>query len=78
MKQTERIEANRKATDLKNEALMKALYSTLDLTFNQISCYGDCESCVLGSKKENECLASDIGELENKILKFINVDEEDE
>lgn len=78
MTQIEEIETNRKATDLKNKALMKVLYNTLNSTYNQIGCYGDCESCVLGSKKKDECLESDINRLKNKISKLIDISEIEE
>ncbi|WP_346939767.1 hypothetical protein [uncultured Clostridium sp.] len=54
---------------------MQVLYRTLEATRNQVSCNGDCENCVLGNKKEDECLGSDIGNLKNKISKFIEIEE---
>lgn len=78
MNQIEEIKANRKASDLKNKALMTVLYNTLNATRTQIECYGDCESCILGSNKKDDCLGSDISSLKNKISKSVNVSEIEE
>ena len=67
------IETSRKIADEKNKTLLQVLYRTLEATRNQVSCYGDCDECVLGNK--DECLGSDIGKLINKISKFIEVEE---
>ena len=53
MNQIEKIETSRKITDEKNKTLLQLLYRTLEVTRNQVGCYGDCESCVLGNKKED-------------------------
>jgi hypothetical protein len=76
MNQVKKIETNRKVADEKNKVLMQVLYRTLEATQNQVSCYGDCNSCVLGNKKEDECLVSDIGNFKNKISKYIEVEED--
>lgn len=75
MNQIEKIETSRRIADEKNKTLLQVLYRTLEATRNQASCYGDCESCVLGNKKEGECLVSDIGDLKNKISQFIEIEE---
>ena len=75
MNQIEKIETSRKITDEKNKTLLQLLYRTLEVTRNQVGCYGDCESCVLGNKKEDACLGSDIDNLKNKISKFIEIED---
>ena len=77
MNRIEKIETNRKIADEKNKTLMQVLYKTLEATRTQVSCYSDCENCVLGSKKEDDCLATDIDKLKNKISKLIEIEKDE-
>lgn len=75
MDSLEKIKVNREKTDSNNTAIMKVLSKTLDTVYREVGCYGDCENCVLGSKKNDECLASDIGKLNKKIKSYIDIDD---
>lgn len=52
--------------------LLRGLLSTLETVNTNLECNGGCEECIL-EYKENECMASEIATIKNRIAEMEGV-----